>query len=78
MIRELPSAARDLWRVFLEEDETERIATARIAFRLVHLANITAVTSPVQRPLQHRSGAEARGRGRQAVGSADMQAYRHD
>jgi predicted TIM-barrel fold metal-dependent hydrolase len=45
-IRELLSAARDLWRVFPEaEDETERVRTARIAFRLVHLANITAVTS---------------------------------
>ena len=47
-IRELLSAARDLWRVFPEaEDEAERVATARIAFRLVHLANITAVTSAV-------------------------------
>jgi uncharacterized protein len=47
-IRELLSAARDLWRVFPEaEDEAERVRTARIAFRLVHLANITAVTSAV-------------------------------
>ena len=47
-IRELLSAARDLWRVFPEaEDEAERVRTARIAFRLVHLANITAVTSRV-------------------------------
>ena len=46
LIRELLSAARDLWRLFPEaEDETERVRTARIAFRLVHLANITAVTS---------------------------------
>jgi uncharacterized protein len=45
-IRQLLSAARDLWRVFPEaEDEAERVRTARIAFRLVHLANITAVTS---------------------------------
>ena len=45
-IRELLSAARDLWRLFPEaDDETERVRTARIAFRLVHLANITAVTS---------------------------------
>ena len=45
-IRELLGAARDLWRVFPEaEDEVERVRTARIAFRLVHLANITAVTS---------------------------------
>jgi predicted TIM-barrel fold metal-dependent hydrolase len=45
-IRELLSAARDLWRVFPEaEDEVERVQTARLAFRLVHLANITAVTA---------------------------------
>ena len=45
-IRELLSTARDLWRVFPEaEDEAERVRTARVAFRLVHLANITAVTS---------------------------------
>ena len=45
-IRELLSTARDLWRAFPEaEDEEERIGAARIAFRLVHLANITAVTS---------------------------------
>jgi uncharacterized protein len=45
-IRELLSAARDLWRVFPEaEDEAERVRTARLTFRLVHLANITAVTS---------------------------------
>jgi uncharacterized protein len=47
-IRELLSAARDLWRAFPEaEDEDERTRTARLAFRLLHLANITAVTSPV-------------------------------
>ena len=46
LIRELLTAARDLWQLFPEaEDETERVRTARIAFRLVHLANITAVTS---------------------------------
>jgi hypothetical protein len=45
-IRELLSAARDLWRSFPEaDDEEERTATARLAFRLLHLANITAVTS---------------------------------
>jgi hypothetical protein len=45
-IRELLSAARDLWRAFPEaDDEDERTATARLAFRLLHLANITAVTS---------------------------------
>ena len=46
-IRELLTVARDLWRAFPEaEDETERVRAARVAFRLVHLANITAVTSP--------------------------------
>ena len=45
-IRELLGVARDLWRVFPEaEDEDERTRTARLAFRLLHLANITAVTS---------------------------------
>ena len=45
-IRELLLTARDLWRTFPElEDETDRIRTARLAFRLLHLANITAVTS---------------------------------
>ena len=45
-IRSLLSAARDLWRVFPEaDDEDERVRTARLAFRLVHLANITAVTA---------------------------------
>ena len=46
-IRELLTVARDLWRAFPEaDDETERVRAARVAFRLVHLANITAVTSP--------------------------------
>ena len=45
-IRELLLTARDLWRTFPElEDETDRVRTARLAFRLLHLANITAVTS---------------------------------
>ncbi len=45
-IRELLVAARDLWRTFPElEDEGDRVRTARLAFRLLHLANITAVTS---------------------------------
>jgi uncharacterized protein len=45
-IRELLVTARDLWRTFPElEDETDRVRTARLAFRLLHLANITAVTS---------------------------------
>ena len=45
-IRELLLTARDLWRTFPElEDEIDRVRTARLAFRLLHLANITAVTS---------------------------------
>ena len=45
-IRELLLSARDLWLGFPEaEDEQERARVARIAFRLLHLANITAVTS---------------------------------
>ena len=45
-IRELLLVARDLWRSFPEiENEQDRVRTARLAFRLLHLANITAVTS---------------------------------
>jgi hypothetical protein len=45
-IRELLLTARDLWRTFPElEDEADRVRAARLAFRLLHLANITAVTS---------------------------------
>ncbi|MBA2463217.1 MAG: amidohydrolase family protein [Actinobacteria bacterium] len=45
-IRELLLVARDLWRTFPEvENEQDRVRTARLAFRLLHLANITAVTS---------------------------------
>ncbi len=45
-IRELLLTARDLWLTFPEiEDETDRVRTARLAFRLLNLANITAVTS---------------------------------
>ena len=45
-IRELLLTASDLWRTFPDlEDESDRVRTARLAFRLLHLANITAVTS---------------------------------
>jgi predicted TIM-barrel fold metal-dependent hydrolase len=45
-IRELLLVARDLWRSFPEvENEQDRVRAARLAFRLLHLANITAVTS---------------------------------
>jgi hypothetical protein len=47
-IRELLLAARDLWRALPEtEDDLELRRTARIAFRLLHLANIEAVTAAV-------------------------------
>ena len=45
-IRELIETARELWWTLPElEDEGDRRRTARSAFRLLHLANILAVTS---------------------------------
>jgi predicted TIM-barrel fold metal-dependent hydrolase len=45
-IRELIATARDLWRVLPEvEDEGEQRTVSRTTFRLVHLADILAVTS---------------------------------
>ena len=45
-IKELLTTARDLWRALPEvEDERDRIATSRTTFRLIHLADILAVTS---------------------------------
>ncbi len=45
-IRELLLTARDLWRVLPEvEDEGEQRIVSRTTFRLVHLADILAVTS---------------------------------
>jgi uncharacterized protein len=44
-IRELLDAARDLWRTLPEfDDETERLLATRLTFRLLHLADIVAVT----------------------------------
>jgi uncharacterized protein len=44
-IKELLSAAQDLWRTLPEiDDEGERIATSRSVFALVHIADIIAVT----------------------------------
>jgi hypothetical protein len=44
-IRELLERARDLWRVLPEvEDEADRMHATRTAFRLIHLADILAVT----------------------------------
>ena len=46
-IRELLTTARELWRALPEEgDETDRMANARATFRLLHLADIVAVTTP--------------------------------
>jgi predicted TIM-barrel fold metal-dependent hydrolase len=47
-IRELLEAARDLWRTLPElDDEAEQRIVGRTTFRLVHLADILAVTSGV-------------------------------
>jgi uncharacterized protein len=46
-IRELLTTARELWRALPEEgDEKDRMAHARATFRLIHLADIVAVTTP--------------------------------
>ena len=46
-IRELLTAAREMWRVLPEEgDEKDRMAHTRATFRLIHLADIVAVTTP--------------------------------
>jgi hypothetical protein len=45
-IRELIKTAQDLWVVALSEDEeAERIRSARFVSRLIHLADIVAVTT---------------------------------
>jgi uncharacterized protein len=44
-IRELLTAARDLWRVFPEIEEEDRADVARTTRHLIHLADIFAVTS---------------------------------
>jgi predicted TIM-barrel fold metal-dependent hydrolase len=47
-IRELVAAARDLWRTLPEtEDDTDARVVARTTSRLIHLADIVAVTSGV-------------------------------
>ena len=46
-IRELLLAAQDMWRMLPEEgDEKDRMAHTRATFRLIHLADIVAVTTP--------------------------------
>ncbi len=45
LIRELLLCARDLWREFPEiEDDADRLQAVRLTFRLIHLADILAVT----------------------------------
>jgi predicted TIM-barrel fold metal-dependent hydrolase len=47
-IRELLLAAQDMWLTLPEEgDERDRMAHTRATFRLIHLADIVAVTTPV-------------------------------
>ena len=47
-IRELLMTAQDMWLTLPEEgDEKDRIAHTRATFRLIHLADIVAVTTPV-------------------------------
>jgi uncharacterized protein len=47
-IKELLLCARDLWRVVPEiEDETDKLRAVRQTFRLIHLADIVAVTPDV-------------------------------
>jgi predicted TIM-barrel fold metal-dependent hydrolase len=43
-IRDLLTAARELWRVLPETEEHERQAMTRATFRLIHLADILTVT----------------------------------
>ena len=48
-IRELVSTARALWRSLPEvEDEADRVRVSRATFRLIHLADIYAVTANAQ------------------------------
>ena len=45
-IRDLLVAARDLWEMLPEiEDEADQRAATRLAFRLIHIADIEAVTA---------------------------------
>jgi hypothetical protein len=47
-IRQLLATALEMWRALPEEgDEQDRMAHTRATFRLIHLADIVAVTTPV-------------------------------
>jgi uncharacterized protein len=45
-IRDLLETARELWRSLPEEEEPDRMAATRATFRLIHIADILAVTTP--------------------------------
>ena len=48
-IAELIASAQDLWATLPDiEDEQERLAASRYTFRLVHLADILAVTTSAE------------------------------
>jgi hypothetical protein len=50
-IKELISAARDLWRLLPEvDDEPDQRIITRTTFRLIHLADILAVTPETEKP----------------------------
>ena len=52
-IRELLSAAREVWRLLPEvEDEPDQRIITRTTFRLIHLADILAVTPETAEPVQ--------------------------
>jgi hypothetical protein len=44
-IRELLEAARELWTTWIDLPEEERFQAGRLTFRLIHLADIEAVTA---------------------------------
>jgi hypothetical protein len=47
-IKELLTAARDLWRLLPEiEEESDQRLVSRMTFRLIHIADILAVTPDV-------------------------------
>ena len=58
-IAELVACARDLWRTAAEaEDDEERMQLGRLTFRLIHLADIEAVTA-VLAPAAREDGSRA-------------------
>jgi predicted TIM-barrel fold metal-dependent hydrolase len=68
-LRELLTAARDLWQTLGEiDDEGERIAATRLTFKLLHIADIVAVTGGVGLALEGEgNGRVARARLRAAT-----------